>query len=404
MVLLVVSLMLFAYGCTGGDEVLILPKSDLVCDTVLSFDETTTYQTMEGFGASGAWWAQDVGGWDSINTCGIETREEIAELLFGESGIGLTTYRYNLGACIDAAADQSTYSHVWRQAESFLNQYGTLDFTKDANAVWMLKRAVELGVKDVVLFCNSAPQNLTVNGLTHSTAADIVNLAPEDYQAFADYCCDVAEYFLSIGIPVTEISPINEPQWEWTGGQEGCHYQLSEMIAIYKVVLAEMQSRDALNNVKMSMCESGNWKNDSWNGAIETTYQYIAGIMAAEGLGSYMTAFDAHSYGSGIIDKLAFSGYVKSNFENIKLRMTEWTEMESGRDATMSSGLVLAQTVFEDLNYLNVTSWQYWIAVSCYDYKDGLIYVDRSAKTYESAKRLYCLGILASLLMKAQLG
>ena len=33
----------------------------------IRIDRSKTYQQLEGFGASGAWWAQCVGGWDHID-------------------------------------------------------------------------------------------------------------------------------------------------------------------------------------------------------------------------------------------------------------------------------------------------------------------------------------------------
>ena len=57
-----------------------------------------TYQTMGGFGASAAWWAQDVGGWTENTENGNEIRTEILELLYGDNGRDLDIYRYNRGA------------------------------------------------------------------------------------------------------------------------------------------------------------------------------------------------------------------------------------------------------------------------------------------------------------------
>ena len=33
----------------------------------INLNKNKTYQVFEGFGASGAWWAQVVGGWDTID-------------------------------------------------------------------------------------------------------------------------------------------------------------------------------------------------------------------------------------------------------------------------------------------------------------------------------------------------
>ncbi|BAK20525.1 glycoside hydrolase [Melissococcus plutonius] len=72
--------------------------------------------------------------------------------------------------------------------------------------------------------------------------------------------------------------------------------------------------------------------------------------------------------------------------------MTEWTEMVNGKDTSMKSALTLANQIHEDLTLLDVTTWQYWIAVSCYDYHDGLIYVDLNNHNVEPAKRLWSMG------------
>lgn len=65
----------------------------------LNINEEKRYQTIEGFGASGAWWAQIVGNWtheDPIS--GKPVRDRISELLFSKTeGIGLGIYRYNIG-------------------------------------------------------------------------------------------------------------------------------------------------------------------------------------------------------------------------------------------------------------------------------------------------------------------
>src|SRR5438128_7330707 len=50
-------------------------------------------QTVVGFGASGAWWPQDLGQFPP------RVQQHVASLLFSQmSGIGLSIYRYNIGA------------------------------------------------------------------------------------------------------------------------------------------------------------------------------------------------------------------------------------------------------------------------------------------------------------------
>ena len=72
--------------------------------------------------------------------------------------------------------------------------------------------------------------------------------------------------------------------------------------------------------------------------------------------------------------------------------MSEWCHMQGGRDKTMNSALIMADVVYNDINILNVSSWQHWIAVSEVDYCDGLIYINLSDRTFEMTKRYYVTG------------
>jgi O-glycosyl hydrolase len=351
----------------------------------IKIDAQKTYQAMESFGGSGAWWAQDVGLWTKPgDKSGLPARERIAKLLYDkEEGIGLTNYRYNIGAGSKDSRN-GKIDDPWRRAASFETAPGQYDWTKDEGAVWFLKKAVELGANEVVLFCNSPLERLTVNNKAHSEAKNTVNLLPENYGAFADYVLDVAEHFVSEGVPVKFISPINEPQWDWLGGQEGCHYSPEEVKNIYKVFLDELEKRSALSGVELSGPEGGEWKND--------TLKYVISILRDERLSLHFSAIDNHSYWSNAEDKKTFKQWMDINFPNVKLRMSEWCEMVNGKDLTMDSALNLANEVIDDLTILDVVSWQCWILVSNYSYRDGLIYVDTSAKTVIPTKRLWSFG------------
>ncbi len=358
-----------------------------------TIDTATTYQTIESFGASGAWWAQYVGGWDSVmNSTGMEIREYIAMLLFDdENGIGLNSYRYNIGAgSRDKGHASSLITDSWRRAYSFLAEDGSYDWTRDANAVWMMNRAVEYGVDEITMFVNSPLESLTISGNAYgsSSASSKSNLDPDNYQAFAEYVLDVVEHFtLEEGLPVKFVSPVNEPQWDWTdSSQEGCHYEPDEVVELLKASLSELESRAELNEaVELSAPDGGDWNTASM--------QYINAILKDDTLKEYFTSFDLHSYWSDSTIKTTFATtYSAKRYSGITYRMTEWCEMTNGVDTTMDSALNLAEQVYEDMTILDCVSWQYWIAVSCYDYRDGLIYVDSTKQTVTVPKRLWAMG------------
>ena len=126
------------------------------------------YQTFESFGASGAWWAQIVGGWTHIDEAsGLTVRDRISQLLYSKTqGIGLGVYRYNIGGG-SAQSGNGDIENPLRRTESFDLGAGRYDFCRDRNAVYMMKQAVRDGADEVILFVNSPIERLTKNHKTH---------------------------------------------------------------------------------------------------------------------------------------------------------------------------------------------------------------------------------------------
>jgi len=341
---------------------------------VVTINAQSTAQTMEGFGAAGAWWAQDVGGWED------EKRRLIADLLFDPAkGIGLSFYRHNIGG-----GNGENIQDVWRRAETFEVAPGQYDWTRDTNAMWMLRAARDRGVEHFVVFVNSPPARMTVSGLTTGEKDGKSNLSPEMYAEFSQYMVDVIRHLQDEeNIPVDWLSPINEPQWNWSykNGQEGCHYGPAEVLDLTRVLLETLQQNQL--DVKLSLFESGEWK---------TADVYIEKLASDPQVWDALPHLSIHSYWSTRADKERFMKYMRKNHPDKPLWMSEWTEMQEGRDAGMESALIMANVIHDDLVIANVTSWQYWIAVSKYQYRDGLIYVNPLNQDVLQTKRLWALG------------
>ncbi len=331
-------------------------------------------QTIEGFGAAGAWWAQDVGGWQD------EKRKRVADLLFDrESGIGLSFYRYNIGG-----GDEENIQDTWRRAETFETAPGKYDWTRDANAIWMLRAARERGVEHYVAFVNSPPARMTVSGLTTGEKDGKSNLKPEMYAEFSQYMVDVVRHLREQeNIPVHWLSPINEPQWNWSdkNGQEGCHYDPDEVLALTRILLRTLQENRL--DVQLSLFESGEWKSSA---------PYIEKLASDPQVWEALPHLSIHSYWSTRTDKERFMKEMQTHSTGKSLWMSEWTEMQEGRDQGMDSALLMAGVIHDDLTVADVTSWQYWIALSKYHYRDGLIYVDPLDQDVLETKRLWVLG------------
>ena len=355
------------------------------------------YQIFENFGVSAAWWAQVIGGWSEIDEeSGLPKRERISQLLFDrDKGIGVRCYRYNLGGG-SAQSGKGRFGEESRRAESF-DTDGGYDWSRDENAVWMMNQALKDGAEEVIFFVNSPPERWTKNGKAHLDKAFRTNLAPENYGNFANYCLDCVEHFRALGVPVKYLSPVNEPVWKWTGGQEGCHYKPSQVRKLMRVFVDEINKRPALADLKLSGAENGDirWFNKS----------YCRIMLGDKKIRTKTDAIDTHSYfltpdipviSHFIKNRIAFmkrfKKYMDRRFPGVPIKTSEWTHMQGGRDYGMDSALEQTKVIMEDLTILNVASWQLWIAVSNVDYCDGLIYENDEPRTFELTKRYFAFG------------
>lgn len=359
-------------------------------------DKNIKYQTFEGFGASGAWWAQVVGGWDNTDPeSGLPVRDRISQLLHSKiEGIGLRTYRYNIGGG-SVESGKGDFSDADRRAACFETAEGKYDFSKDANAVYMMRQAVKDGADEIILFVNSPIERLTKNGKAHLDKSKVfrTNLAKKNYYAFAKYILDVTEHFVAEGLPIKYLSPVNEPLWIWNGGQEGCHYSPRQAGKVMLCVARELRKRSSLDSVMLSGVENGDirWFNKS----------YTREMLRHKEVRKCIDSLDVHSYFLHsplpfTNDRPAFlrrfNKWMKRRYPDVPVKMSEWCHMQGGKNPNMDSALETAKVIYEDISILNVTSWQHWIACSPYDYCDGLIYVDYKTRSFETTKRYYVTG------------
>ncbi len=321
------------------------------------------HQTFEGFGTSSAWWSQTI---DSE-----EKAREIAKLLYDDKeGLGLDVYRYNIGGG-EKDNPNTRIGDVNRRTESFYvfnpetGEY-EYDFTRDANARRMLDMAVEYGAKEIILFCNSPHFSMTASGhASGGLTPKFSNLPKENYQAFVDYVLTIADWFVAEGYPISAISPINEPQWDWGGdwvGQEGCHYSADETVEVLELFALEMQKRNS--PYKLSGPETGQLSPEY--------YEYIDKFFASDILNSFCDTYSGHSYwiDNNIWLKNDVGIKFKEQYPDKKFEMSEWCELPLKIDSrTIDSGLYMANIIMQDLNLMNAVSWQSWTAVN----GDGLM-------------------------------
>ena len=228
-------------------------------EKLVTINAGKTYQTITGFGASDCWNPSYVGKYWT------NSREKITELLFSSEiqagspkGIGLSMWRVNLGGGTAEQGDASGITDKSRRAESYLTNDLTLDWNRCEGQRYFLNRAKEFGCESIVLFSNTPPVQYTQNGKGFSNQGGVSNLKNDCYDDFAAYMGDVAQYYIDKGYPVTHISPVNEPQYNWDGGQEGSGWTNDEVARLARELDDALTERNLSTDILLG--ESGDWE------------------------------------------------------------------------------------------------------------------------------------------------
>jgi O-glycosyl hydrolase len=405
----------------------------------LNVDFENEHQQIDHFGASDAW---------SINPAinkwaeGPESEriEEVADLLFSTSkGIGLSAWRFNIGAGSAEQGADSQISDLYRRAELLIAAPGAaIDTTKQTGQIRFLKEAFERGVSNFVAFSNSPPVWATKNGLAHpgdsSSRSTIgsTNLKPDAVGKFTQFLVDVVEYLRSeeVGVPVNYISPANEPTWEWEGqSQEANRYNMEDLKTVYLSLYDALESAGLSGSVQIDGAE---------------TVEYAAALKD-----DYKVAFDGAVYSDSMNNKgyglyknyinellgdpeikavlgnhLSMHGYFSDAWLNRMghLRNLTWQnlqEVSPGAKIWMSEVCILGgagdvrsfdghgfgaedmdyalhvgKMIHRDLTHLNASAWHWWLALTPYDYKDGLLKVNSSldGDSLQDSKAMWTLG------------
>ena len=355
-----------------------------------------SFQVMEHFGASDAWRTQFVGkNWP------LTKREYIADLLFSKDfdtegnplGIGLTLWRFNIGAGSTHQGDSSDIENEWRRGESFLKNDGTYDWNRHEGQRWFLEAAKRREVNKFLAFTLTAPVQYALNGKAYSVKGDErINLKPGYYDDYAKYVGDVLEHFSKEGYNFDYISPVNEPQWDWSNpGQEGTAATNENIYLLSKYIAEEIKTKSL--NTSLTVGEVGDIKHlyEDYKSSGDQIDAFFGSnsVLNFSTLPNTENLITGHSYFTTWpidtlintrrelrkkLDEVPNLGYWQTEF----CILEESPEIGSGhrRDLGMNTALYVSRVIHADLTIANASSWQWWTALTTWDYKDGLISLD----------------------------
>lgn len=367
--------------------------------------ETTHYridshhplQTMEHFGASDCWSMQFIGQWPQ------DKQNQVADWLFSTEndadgkpkGIGLSLWRFNVGAGSVYQGEASQIASPWMRTECFLNADGTYDWDKQQGQRNFLRLAKERGVDKFLAFLNSPPVYFTQNGLgTNTGRGGTLNLQEEHYEDFARFLANVVKGVEKHdGITFDYLCPFNEPDghWNWVGPkQEGTPATNREIARAIRLISKEFiehriptqilvnESSDyrCMFDTHMTNWERGHQIQSFFDPDSTATYlgdtPNVPRLMVGHSYWTNTPLKSLHDIRCQLCDTL--NKYKVDFWQTETCIMSNDEEIGGGGgyDFTMKTALYVARIIHHDIVYAGARSWQWWRSIGG-DYKDGLI-------------------------------
>jgi O-glycosyl hydrolase len=302
-------------------------------------------QAIQGFGASGAWWPND------LVRFSPDVQDRVAAMLFGPDGLALSVYRYNIGG---GGVGVTTPA---RAPETFLASPDVYDWTRDAGGRLFLRHAAALGVPTLIGFVNSAPAVWTTNGRCCGGS-----LAPGVEADYARYLADVVAHLQEAeAATLSYVSPMNEPDESFSGcGQEGMAVPAVRRARVVRAVAEQLLRRAPFAQVIAD--ESSR---------ILDQFLPEAPIWLGIGGGASAVAAVAHHLYDFPGDLVLRAADLVGAASGRPLWMTEICCFDSrtgrwGRqyDPTMAGAMPLANLVWQSLTLAGDAAFHWWVALS----------------------------------------
>ncbi len=394
--------------------------------SIIFIDLKDEKQIIENFGASDCWSTKFIGNWENT-----KKKNLIADYLFSNDttangtpkGIGLSLWRFNIGAGSFEQGAESGIADDYRREECFLNANETYNWSKQKGQQWFLQAAKKRGLNNFLAFSVSPPVQYTTNGKAYGLGTMHLNLKPQYQNNFANFLVNVVQHFNKEGYNMQYLSPFNEPQWNWGDKkptQEGTAATNTEISNFIKILAPKLKASNSSTTITLG--EAAQWNFLNANSKLERDNQldeffnpnasnYVGNVPNLEKL------ISAHSYFTTCPDSTLISyrleAFNQKNKVNPELRLWQsefgilgkiCNELSgSPKNTGIDYGLYVAKVIHHDLAIANVSAWQWWLAVNPYNYSDGLVYINdlsggnnlnsmKKDGIVSDSKQLWCLG------------
>jgi len=297
----------------------------------VTVDWSDTKQTMDGFGASSAFF-------------GDKISDDMADQLFdAKKGIGLSLLRVMIGVPDDTQSDGSEPTDNTKPIAT-------------APELYTAQQAITRGAKVWATAWTPPPIWKTTNsknGSQPNADAGAVfksnHLDPSHYQDYANYLADFVDLMAQNSVPLLGVSPANEP--DYTASWDGAQWTPAEITTFIGQNLGPTFAQRC-PSVKIISPDTASWPNvDS----------YLTSLLADSSAKNALSVVATHPYqnGSAKIDL----HYDKPQKNGKAFWETEWSQENKDGDTpdpSMTSALDLAKHVHDHVAIANMSGWSWW--------------------------------------------
>ena len=380
---------LFSIYAAGGLHSQTFKPDDAQRDEVLDLtvDFSEGHQTIHNFGSSTGMragylaehWPTDV-----LDQMARWVFSKEVDAAGNPQGIGLSSFRFEIGAG-SAENKKSGISKIWRRSKTFLEPDGSYNWDKSQGLVYWMRQAKKYGVPTLIGYANSPPIAWTRSGYGYKLKRSMdANLKADRYDDYGRYLAIIARHFEEEGLGFDYISPVNEPQWDWTGTpekakQEGSPWTnaqikkvvvetdkaFAELGVATKILISEAARLDYLYKAKPDdfAANASDQINAFWN---PTSSDFIGD------LGHLAPVVGGHSYWMDTSDSVTvrtrrqLAQRIDTIDPKLDFWQTEYSLLGDGYKegkknvSEMDAALFMAKTIHYDLTIADASAWQFW--------------------------------------------
>ncbi|KZV74432.1 carbohydrate-binding module family 1 protein [Peniophora sp. CONT] len=352
---------IFAWG-----TLLLLERIACATAVTVTVSVGQTFQEMDGFGFS-----QAFGRANDVKNLPAAQQKQTLDLLFNTTtGAGMTILRNRVGSGgtgdsiepTSPGSPSATPKFVWDG--------------NDSGQVWFSQQAQSYGVDTFYADAWSAPAFMKTNnnennggylcGVTGETCS-----SGDWKQAYANFLVQYVKYYASVGITVTHLGFLNEP--DYTTSYSSMNSNGQQAADFLKVLHSTVQSAGV--DVQLTCCDATGWN-------AQTTL--TAGLISA-GVENIVDVMTSHSYSSSPSTPLKTTR---------KVWETETADLDGSfapnnwySSGAAGEGLTWANNIFTAIVNANVSAYLYWEGAEVGTTNSALLLI--SGTTPQASKRLW---------------